>query len=76
MLLKQMVDTGKDVVRIDGFHVPPLAEAITGTKQSFAPARYYHLATLFTYPPEAERIIGTKLRFVPASSQLPLRFFH
>jgi hypothetical protein len=46
---KPMVDNGNDAVRIDGSSVPPEAEKIIGTKQSFAPARYYHLATLITY---------------------------
>ncbi len=39
---KPMVDNGNDAVRMDGSSVPPEAEAITGTKQSFAPARYSH----------------------------------
>jgi hypothetical protein len=46
---KQIIRNGNDAVRIDGSSVPPEAEKIIGTKQSFAPARYYHLATLITY---------------------------
>jgi hypothetical protein len=38
MLVKLMVDNGNDAVHIAGSFVPPEAEAITGTKQSFAPA--------------------------------------
>jgi hypothetical protein len=38
---QQMVGNGNDVVGMDCSHVPPEAEAITGTKQSFAPARYH-----------------------------------
>ncbi len=49
MLVKQMGDSEDDAVRLDGFHVPPEAEGIVGTKQRFAPAPYYHLATLITY---------------------------
>jgi hypothetical protein len=44
-----MVDNEDDAVRINDLHVPPEAEGIIGTKQSFAPARYYLLATLITY---------------------------
>ncbi len=36
-----MVDNENDAVRMDRSLVPPEAEDITGTKQRFAPARYY-----------------------------------
>ncbi len=61
---KQMVDNENDAVRMDRSLVPPEAEDITGTKQRFAPARYYAPA-----PASSAMRLARLMRCVIARSQ-------